>query len=690
MGADFSGYVTKADVKCSDGRYITPEAFKHMNGVVVPLVWQHGHDTPENVLGHMILESRADGVYGYGYFNNSPKALASKEAVQHKDIRRMSIYANQIVEKTKKVLHGMIREVSLVLSGANPGAVIDWVKVVHSDDPNDFTVLSDEAVIYTGLELEHEEGPVAVEEAVAHMTARDVYDSLTEEQRDLVHFMVASALKTSAEGVEHSDGKTVEKPDDADDSKTEKTGTGDGAESTDGKTADKPDDQGDLAHQEGTTIVTKNVFEQGGGKPADNQHVLTHSDIKGIFADAQKTGSFKAALDDYAVKHGIEDISVLFPDARTINNTPEFNQRRMEWVTGVINGTGKTPFSKVKTITADITQPEARAKGYIKGEYKKEEWFNVTKRTTGPATIYKKQKLDRDDIIDITDFDVVAWMKGEMEMMLKEELARAILIGDGRDIADEDKIKDPAAANDGDGIRSILNEHELFATTVNVNIDDASSSYLEVVDAVTRARRWYKGTGTPTFYTTELHLSEMLLLRDESNSNRRLFSSVADLATALRVREIVTVEPMEDSEYEDLIGIIVNLADYNIGTNRGGQITNFEDFDIDYNQYKYLIETRLSGALTKIKSALILKKTDSANVLVDPNEPTFVESTGVVTIPSQTGVVYKNDVTNATLTAGAQSALAEGATLKVRAEPASGYYFGTNAEDQWSFTRPAA
>jgi hypothetical protein len=678
MVADFSGYVTKAGLKCSDGRTITPEAFKHMDGATVPLVYQHGHKSVDNVLGHVVLEARSDGVYGYGYFNETPAGKTAKELVFHKDITRMSIYANQLIEKLigagKAVLHGMIREVSLVLAGANPGALIDWVQIAHGE--GEFETLTDEAVIHTGLEIDLAKPDDKVDAPeLEHKTVQEVYNSLNEEQQEFVNFMVAQALESAASAAQSD----ANKPD---------------ADKPEGDEGDpKNNNEGDLTHKEGQTIVTKHVFEQNGEK--SGQPVIAHDDLKAI-ASAVFTG--KATLKEAILahielhdelKHGIENISVLFPDARELNNRPEFNQRRMEWVTGVLNATGKTPFAKVKTTTADITQPEARAKGYIKGEYKKEEWFSVTKRTTGPTTVYKKQKLDRDDIVDITDFDVVAWMWGEIEMMLKEELARAILIGDGREVDDDDKIKDPAAATDGDGIRSIINEHELFATTVNVNIGDANSSYLEVVDAVLRARRFYKGSGLPTFYTTELHLSEMLLLRDEDNSNRRLYNSVAELATALRVREIVTVEPMEDAEYADLIGIIVNLADYNIGTNRGGELTRFDDFDIDYNQYKYLLETRLSGALTKIKSALIIKKTASTNVLVAPAKPAFVASTGALTITNQTGVVYKHgvDTINA---AGSPYTVPAGTTWVVDATPAAGYYFATNAEDQWSFKADAA
>lgn len=677
MEPDFSGYATKAGLRCSDGRTITAEAFKHMDGMQVPLVWKHDHDSPENVLGHGILRARPDGMWVEGFFNNTPSGQNARALVQHGDIKSLSIYANQLVEKvigkSKQVLHGMIREVSLVIAGANPGAFIENVRIAHSADPSDIETLEDEAIIHMGLDIEFTPDEEDDEDDFEHAdgrTVEEVYNSMTEEQKAVCHFMVGAALESGS--LEQSDN--------------EEGVTGEDTDDNDGETV-----EGDLEHQEGKGPMTKNVFDQNKKTPTENRPVLSHEDVKGIVASAVKGGSLKHAMEEYALAHGINDIEVLFPDARSLQDRPEFNQRRMEWVSGVINGTGKTPFAKVKTITADITQDEARAKGYIKGEYKKEEWFGVTKRTTGPTTVYKKQKLDRDDIIDITDFDVVAWLWMEIEMMLKEELARAILIGDGRDISDEDKIKDPAAATDGNGIRSILNEHELFATTINVNLGDANSTYLEVIDALVRSRKFYKGSGAPTFYTTETHLAELLLLRDEANSNRRLYNSVEDLARALRVREIVTVEPMEDAAYADLIGIIVNLADYNIGTNKGGELTRFDDFDIDYNQYKYLLETRLSGALTKIKSALILKKTASANVLVHPiTEPTFVPATGVVTIPTQTGVVYKNKDTNATLTAGAQAALAAGATLNVIATPASGYYFASNAEDEWSFTRPAA
>jgi len=670
MEPDFSGYATKAGLKCSDGRTIMPDAFKHMDGKKVPLVWQHGHDTPENVLGHAILEARADGVYARGFFNDTPNGVNTKKLVQHGDITALSIYANQLVEKSKQVFHGMIRELSLVLSGANPGAFIDNVQIAHGD--GDFTTLSDEAIISAGESLEHGvlkdekdekvEGDTKdekVEHADAGPTVQDVYDSLTDDQKDVVHFMISEALQAASQttgDAEHKDGAQ----------------------------------EGDLTHKEGTETVM-NVFDKNkkDGQAANGTgHVLSHDAVKGIVADAVKSGSLKSAVEAYAIQHGINDIDLLFPDAKLLNDRPEFNQRRMEWVNGVLNGAAHSPFSRVKTVTADITQLEARAKGYIKGEYKKEEWFGLTKRTTAPTTIYKKQKLDRDDVLDITDLDVVAWMKAEMQVMLKEELARAILIGDGRAVDDEDKVKDPIGATEGTGIRSILYDHELFVTTVNANVSDSSSSMTEVVDAILESRRFYKGSGNPTFYTTEVWLSKFMVTRDADG--HRMWKTPSELAAELMVNEIVTVEPMEDEE--DLIGIIVNLRDYNIGADKGGETTFFDDFDIDYNQLKYLIETRLSGALTKIKSALVIKSVAAGAALVNPiTEPTFVELTGVVTIPTQTGVTYKNADTSATLSAGAQAALDPGDTLNVIAVPASAsYYFLTNAEDEWSFTRPAA
>jgi HK97 family phage prohead protease len=680
--ADFSGYATKAGLECADGRTITAEAFKHMDGAKVPLVWQHGHNSPDNVLGHVYLKARDDGMYCYAFLNDSPQGKNAKTLVTHGDVDKLSIWANQLVEKlvkgTKSVLHGMIREVSLVISGANPGALIDFVTVQHSDDPDDRTTLTDEAFIYTGLQISHgaidnatgeDQATEVLEHATNDPTLQTVWDGLDAQQKDLVQYLIGEALNQNA-------GSSMGQSD---------TGT----------------TEGGVAHQEGTdeNMGTRNTFESAAGNgtgtgtvvatgtPA-SRHVIAHSDIKAIFTEAKRLGSLRAAVENYAsdhLEHGIDDIDVLFPEARTIGDTPEFNSRRMEWVAAVLNGTKHSPFSRIKTRSADITMAEARAKGYVKGAMKKEEFFSVTKRTTGPTTVYKKQKLDRDDIIDITDFDVVAWMKGEMRLMLEEELARAILFGDGRAVDDEDKISDPAGASSGDGIRSILNDHELYAQQVEVNITDASSSYTEVIETVLLNMGLYKGSGSPTFYTTLPTLTQMLLLKD--TLGRRLYSSKADVALAMGVGNIVTCEILEDSvAYPNVVGVIVNLIDYNIGADKGGEINLFDQFDIDFNQEKYLIETRLSGALTKLKSALIVTQSASTDVLVHPvTSPTFDAETGVVTIPTQTHVVYKNADTGATLSAGAQTALAAGDTLAVVAEPASGYYFQHTW--YWSFTR---
>lgn len=646
--ADFAGYVTKAGLKCSDGRTIMPEAFQHMDGVKVPLVWQHGHSDPKNVLGHAILEAREDGVYGYGFFNETEAGSNARDLVQHEDIKHLSIYANKLVERAKQVFHGVIREVSLVLSGANPGALIDFVAIQHDDGSTD--VLDDEAIIYTGLELSHSDKDEDLEHA-GETTVKDIYDSLSDEQKDVVHYMIGAALEAAT--------------------------TNDSAK----QSSIDENNEGDIDHQEGSQDM--NVFE-GKNKSEGETHELTHDAIKGIVSDAEQRGSLKEAVEAYALKHGIENIDILFPDAQTVDSTPEWIKRRTEWVAGVLSGTRHTPFSRIKTRTADLTHEEARAKGYIKATLKKEEFFGVAQRVTTPTTIYKKQKLDRDDIIDITDFDVVSWLKGEMRMMLDEELARAVLIGDGRDVADDDKIKDPVGAPEGSGIRSIVNDHELYVTTVNVNLDDADSDYNEVVESVMRARRFYKGSGSPSFYTTNQVMVEMLLSKD--SFGRRRWNTKQELAAALMVNSIVEVEVMEDET--DLLGIIVNLRDYAVGADRGGQVSMFDDFDIDYNQYKYLIETRVSGALTKVKSAIVVRKVAGTDVLVEPAAPTFDGS--AVTIVDTTGVSYFDASDDTELTnIGSPYAVASGTTLEVYATADTGYYFATDAEDQWSFTNPA-
>lgn len=694
MAADFSGWATKAGLECSDGLTIMPDAFKHQDKQRVPLVWKHEHSDVENILGHAILENRpGQGVYCEAFFNDSSKAKSAKIAVEHGDLNMLSIWANKLNKRGTMVHGGMIREVSLVMAGANPGAVIDFVNIKHEWGVE---TLDDEAIITTGIPIEIMHGDSSddadgeVEETVEHAadgeeTLQEVYDSLTPKQKDVVNYMIGVAAEGSSAA--HSDTEDSDDGDaeSADDEENDTDDSDAGSEDA--------DNEGDLNHQEGNADMGRNVFDEtkqdqiGAGGVATRERIyLEHEDVKGILQDAMKKGSLKEAVESYAISHGIDDIEVLFPDAKLTSASPDFDKRRTEWVKGVLDMARKVPFARIKNLVADITQDQARARGYIKGSMKKEEWFGVSGRSTTPTTVYKKQSLDRDDIIDITDFDIIAWLKGEMRIMLEEELARAILIGDGRDVGSEDKIKDPAAAAEGAGIRSILNDHELYAATITVNVDDASSSPSEIVDGIVLGMGMYKGSGNPVLYTTLPQLTKILMQRD--TLGRRLYRTKADVAAEMGVSDIVTVEVME--EVADLVGIIVNLADYTIGADRGGDVTTFEDFDIDYNKNKYLIETRVSGALTKIRSAVIVKKTAAANVLVAPNAPTFVESTGVVTIPTQTGVVYKNKDTSATLTAGAQSALAAGATLNVLAVPASGYYFADNMHDEWAFTRPAA
>lgn len=659
--ADFGGWATKAGLKCTDGRTIMRGAFEQMHHQQVPLVWQHGHSDAKNVLGHAVLEHRDEGVYAYAFFNDTEQGKNARTLVEHGDIKYLSIYANNLVEKAKNVVHGVIREVSLVLAGANPGAKIDFINIQHGD--GSVFESEEDAVIHTGIALDHanfssedsedsdeDDEDDELEHADGDMTIQDVYNTLDEEQRNVVHYLIGVALEDAKNSAAHS-----------------ATGT-------------------TITH-EGGDGMSRNVFDQNAASKTGGsmKHALTQDDVKGIFADAVKVGSIREAVNNYALQHGIENIDTLFPDAKMATGTIDLEKRRTEWVSSVLNGTRKTPFSRIKTFTADLTQDEARAKGYIKGNYKEEEWFGVSKRTTSPTTIYKKQKLDRDDMLDITDFDIVAFLKAEMRLMTEEEVARAILIGDGRAPGDTDKVKDPLGASDGVGVRSIVNDHELFVTTLNVNVDDADSTYEEVVDAVMDGMEFYKGTGTPTLYTTVRELNKFLKAKD--GMGRRYYANKAEVAQVLGVKDIQLVEPL--NEHPDIVGIIVNLDDYNVGTDRGGELTMFEDFDIDYNQQKYLLETRLSGALVRPKSALVIKKTAASSILATPQEPGFNATTGVITIPTVTGVTYK-DSAGTTLTAGAQPALAAGASETINAVANSGYHFANTAQDSWTFKRKSA
>ena len=682
---DFSGYATRSNILCTDGRTILPDAFKHMDGVQVPLVWNHGHNDPTNVLGHAILEARNGDIYCHAFFNKSDKAQAAKAAVQHGDIDSMSIWANQLREQAKRVAHGVIREVSLVFARANRGAVIDNVNLAHSNDPLDDEYLDDEAIIYSGskLELTHSDE----RNNMAGMTNQELFDSLTSEQQELFHSMITAALEEgSSDGeIEHADDEDLTVQDVIDGMSKEQKDVlyfmvGQALENKGGDSAKHADDT------EGNRMGF-NVFEQGSAGETGGS-VLSHSEKKQvaqtIFDQLQKgvgSGMLSHAVNAYIdgtegnqLMHGVRDIEILFPDAKNVAETPEFIKRQSEWVTKVLSGTRHLPFTRIKSQTANLTVEEARAKGYVKGNFKKEEFFRVAKRETGPQTIYKKQQLDRDDILDITDFDVVIWIKSEMRLMLNEEIARAILIGDGRSAGDEDRINP-------EKIRPIATDDDLFVTTINLNLNDANSSAEEIIDAAIRHRRYYKGTGKPTYYTSDDVLSDMLLIKD--GMGRRIYNSIEDLKSALRVEDIVPVELF--STVPDLVGIYVNLTDYAVGTDKGGEVSMFDDFDIDFNKYKYLIETRLSGCLTKAKSALVFRKVAGSSVLVDPVAPGFNAGTHAVTVATTTGITYKNKATGATLVTGTPFVLGVDDELTVIAVPNAGYHFATSANDEFLF-----
>lgn len=559
---DFGGWATKNNLKCSDGRVIIKDAFKHNDGQTVPLVWNHQHSDPLNVLGHAVLENRNEGVYAYCTFNSTEAGQNAKQLVEHGDVSALSIYANKLQQQGSNVLHGEIREVSLVLAGANPGAFIDSI-IRHGEESDE------EAVVYTGenLELAHAEDDEESEkqEKLEHAeennkekTVQDVFDTLNEEQKNVVYALIGQALESENQNEEKDKNK--------------------GEDST----------------------MKHNVFDK---ETENKDNVISHSEMQAIIADAKRYGSMK----DSALAHGIENVDFLFPDARTTNNVPDFIQRDMGWVQKVMGGTHHTPFSRIKSMHADITEDEARARGYIKGKLKKEEVFSLLKRTTDPTTVYKKQKMDRDDVIDITDFDVIAWLKAEMRMMLDEEIARAILVGDGRLASSDDKISE-------DKIRPIWKDADLYTVKAMIEAEptaNADAKAKAFIRAAIKSRKNYKGSGNPKLFTTEDVVTDCLLLEDKNG--RRIYESVAALATALRVSEIVTVPVMEgltrngQTNKVELMGIIVNLNDYNVGADKGGAVNMFDDFDIDYNQQKYLIETRCSGALTKPYSAVAIE-----------------------------------------------------------------------------------
>ena len=575
---DFSGWATKNNLLCSDGRTILKDAFKNDDGVTVPLVWNHQHNDPSNILGHALLENRDEGVYAYCKFNDSEPGKNAKLLVEHGDVSALSIYANQLKQQGGNVLHGAIREVSLVLAGANPGAFIDSV-IRHSEDIDDEDIddknVDDEAIIYTGeniclahaekqmeettkvMEEKKEMAPeTKTEEPKKEKTVQDVFDTLNEEQKKVVYALI---------------GQVIEE-----------------AENKSSKENETKDIEG------GKKEMKHNVFEND---KENQENVLQHSDIEAIFADAKRYGSLK----DSVLQHGITNIDYLFPEAKDANTTPEFIKRDMGWVEKVMRSVHHTPFSRIRSTFANITEEDARAKGYIKGKLKKDEVFSLLKRSTTPTTVYKKQKLDRDDVVDITDFDVVAWLKSEMRMMLDEELARAFLIGDGRISSSDDKINEQ-------NIRPIYNDDDLYTVKAVIEVSQTATAEEKTkafIKSVIKNRKEYKGTGSPTLYTTEDVVSDCLLLEDANG--RFIYDSIDKLKNVLRVADIVTVPVMEGAKGKnqgDLLAILVNLADYNVGADKGGAVNMFDDFDIDYNAQKYLIETRCSGALVKPYSAI--------------------------------------------------------------------------------------
>lgn len=571
---DFCGWATRANVKCADGRTIMKDAFKDCDGQIVPLVWNHQHNDPNNILGHALLKSRDGDMYAYCFFNNSESANSARALVEHGDIRALSILANQLKQKGTDVIHGVIREVSLVLAGANPEAYIENV-LAHGE------ISDDMALMFFNGDLSLEHGEIEDESKVkedtsmlAHAdtsektetendneTIGDIFNQFTEKQKNVVYAIIGSLL------------------------------------------SDEEDDKKDTdsANNKEDANMKHNVFDQEEKK----DDVLMHDAMNAIIGDAKRYGSMKESFLQHAETYGIDQIDYLFPDAKNVTNAPQFIQRDTGWVQKVMGAVHHTPFSRIKSVFADITEDEARAKGYMKGKLKKEEVFSLLKRTTTPTTVYKKQKMDRDDVIDITDFDVIAWLKTEMRMMLDEELARAYLIGDGRLSSSDDKINES-------NIRPIMKDEELYAIQAAVTVASAATDEdkaKEFIKTSIKARKDYKGSGQPTLYTTEDMLINCLLLEDAIG--HALYADETALARKLRVKEIVTVPVMENVTGKNggaLMGIIVNLADYNVGADKGGAINMFDDFDIDYNQQKYLIETRCSGALIKPYSAIVLEE----------------------------------------------------------------------------------
>lgn len=581
MKFDFSGWATKNDLTCSDGRTIKHNAFKENDGQRVPLVWQHGHNAVDNVLGHALLENRNEGVYAYCAFNDTPGAENAKELVKHGDVKALSIYANRLDQRGADVIHGNIVEVSMVLSGANPGALIDNVALEHSD--GSWTESEDEAVIYSGLTLSHDSGETtedteSMDEDEVYdeddLTVADVLETLDEDQR----LAVAALIEEISGDVDDEDEGFDEDYDDED--------------------YDEDAEHGDFG---GDTLMHSNIFE-GDARALMGPH-LSHADEEQIFAEARQPGmTLRTAVLAHAADYGIKNPELLFPDATNLDPEPQRIMRENSWVSKVLQGAKHSPFSRVKTQWSNLTTDDLRAKGYVKASRKKDVVYEVANRKTEPTTVYNKTKIDRDDVLDITTFNVVAWMQQNLRLALEEELARAVLIGDGRDVSNPDKIKET-------NIRPIWKDDELFSHKVLVDKDAKTE---DVIDIVRRSRKYYKGSGMPVLFTTNAFVCDMLEIKDINK--RYIYETKQAVANALNVSDVIEVEVMEGAKREvagktqNLLGIIVNMQDYTLGADKGGETSFFEQFDIDFNQQKYLLEARCSGSLTKYKSAIVIEK----------------------------------------------------------------------------------
>ena len=680
MEPNFSGYVSKANLECTDGRVIMPGAFKHQDGIDVPLVYQHNHDDINQVLGHVVLTDKEDGLWGDVYLNDTASANTADALVKHGDLKKFSIWAKNLIERGTSVLRGDVQEVSLVLAGANSGANIANYENVLAHGGLD----ADDVLLVVGGDIQHSDAdgePKKDDDPEVNnedgKTVGDVLNTLSDEQRTAVNSVIGDIVE---EAITEALTEDLSLSHDNIDSSMEGNNM---SRNVFDQSKQNGGTAGELKHSDVTSVLIA-----AKGSPSEGIRGLNEGRMIGSLRDFVRSQTGQELM--HAADYGIENIEVLFPDAQALMNRPTFVDRRQDWVKVFIDGTSKSPFSRVKTTYADITADEARALGYIKGNQKVEEVFPVFKRVTGPTWIYKKQKLDRQDIIDIVDFDVVAWMKVEMRGKLDEELARAALFGDGRPtmIGSEmnpDKIQDPGSTNlDGNGIRAIINDNDLYAGTYSVPLpaNPTNTDWNVLLDTVTESQEHYMGSGNKTAFMSYRVASKLLTIRD--NFGHRIYRNLSKVAGDMDVSRIVRV-PTELMP-NDILCVVLDLADYNFGTNKGGEVTLFDDFDIDFNQYKYLMETYLSGALVLPYSAQIFKSVVSTNTKVEPQKPAIASN--VITVPTQTGVVYKRTDTGATLSAGSTLTLNDTTLpqVEIEASPSSGYYFTDNLDDHDSWT----